>query len=114
MNVLDNKSFVSIIMPCLNEEKYIEKCLDSIIANEYPKDNMEIIIVDGQSTDRTREIIGKYINKYYFIKMMERTRRNKRIGVNKTKIVVKLYCPGVTKGQIQFLPISRIKNSNQH
>ena len=55
----NNFSFVSIIIPCRNEEKFISKCLDSIIANDYPKDKLEILVVDGMSEDRTREIIEK-------------------------------------------------------
>ncbi|MDY6854423.1 MAG: glycosyltransferase family 2 protein [Thermodesulfobacteriota bacterium] len=49
--------FVSIIIPCLNEEKYIGKCLSSIIANDYPKDKLEVLVVDGMSEDATREIV---------------------------------------------------------
>lgn len=52
--------FISVIIPVYNEEKYIERCLDSILAQTYPKDRMEIIIADGMSTDRTREKIEGY------------------------------------------------------
>ncbi|KAF2955575.1 glycosyltransferase family 2 protein [Marinitoga sp. 38H-ov] len=51
---------VSIIIPTLNEEKYIEKCLNSLIENDY--ENKEIIIVDGLSTDNTKEIIDRIKN----------------------------------------------------
>lgn len=51
---------VSIIIPTLNEEKYIEKCLNSLIENDY--ENKEIIIVDGLSEDKTREIIEQIKN----------------------------------------------------
>jgi len=63
------KKSVSIIIPCRNEEKYIGKCLDSIIAQDYPKNKIEILIVDGLSEDRTRETIRKYSEKYPFIKL---------------------------------------------
>ncbi|WGS66039.1 glycosyltransferase family 2 protein [Marinitoga aeolica] len=52
---------VSIIIPTFNEEKYIEKCINSLIENDY--ENKEIIIVDGMSEDKTREIIKEYQNK---------------------------------------------------
>lgn len=46
-------SFVSIIVSCRNEEKYIWKCLDSIVAQDYPKDKFEVLVVDGMSEDGT-------------------------------------------------------------
>ena len=58
---------VSIIIPCYNEEKYIVPCLDSIVANDYPKDLLEIIVVDGMSNDGTRAILSQYTEKYPFI-----------------------------------------------
>jgi glycosyltransferase involved in cell wall biosynthesis len=52
--------FVSIIIPCRNEEDFIAKCLDSILKNDYPKEKMEVLVVDGQSRDGTREIVEKF------------------------------------------------------
>lgn len=40
---------VSVIIPCRNEEKYIGKCLDSIIQQDYPKDKMEVLVVGRSS-----------------------------------------------------------------
>ena len=52
---------VTIIIPCRNEKKFIGKCLDSLIAQDYPKDKLEILIIDGISTDKTREIVEAYV-----------------------------------------------------
>jgi len=52
-------TLVSIIIPCRNEEKFIGKCLDSIIAQDFPKEKLEVLVIDGMSEDRTREIINK-------------------------------------------------------
>ena len=52
--------FVSIIIPVKNNGKIIESCIKSLINLNYPKDKIEIIIVDGNSTDNTREIAHKY------------------------------------------------------
>ena len=49
---------VSIVIPTYNEEKFIKECVDSIINNDYP--NKEIIVVDGMSTDKTREKLKNY------------------------------------------------------
>jgi len=63
--------FVSIIIPCRNEEKFIEKCINSIIANDYPKNKLEVLIVDGRSEDKTRNIVKKYLVKYRFLKILD-------------------------------------------
>src|SRR4051794_38856640 len=48
---------VTVIVPCRNEARYISACLDSILATAYPLDRLEVLVVDGQSTDGTRDII---------------------------------------------------------
>jgi cellulose synthase/poly-beta-1,6-N-acetylglucosamine synthase-like glycosyltransferase len=62
-NLQDNLPFVSIIIPCRNEEKFIGKCLESILNQDYPKEKMEVLVVDGMSEDRTREIISNLKSK---------------------------------------------------
>jgi cellulose synthase/poly-beta-1,6-N-acetylglucosamine synthase-like glycosyltransferase len=52
----NNQPFLSIIIPALNEEKYVNACLTSIKDLEYSKDLYEIIMVDNGSEDRTVEI----------------------------------------------------------
>ncbi len=52
--------FVSIVIPAYNEEEYIEKCLNSILKLDYPRKNMEIIVVDDGSTDSTYKKAQKY------------------------------------------------------
>jgi len=47
---------ISIVIPTYNEEKNIKRCLNALINQTVPRENIEIIIVDGNSTDRTREI----------------------------------------------------------
>jgi len=48
---------VSIVIPCYNSEKWIIDCLDSCLFQDYGIKDIEVIIVDDCSTDRTREII---------------------------------------------------------
>lgn len=71
----NNNLKVSIIIPCRNEEKFIGECLDSIIANDYPKDKLEILVIDGLSEDRTREIIKRYIEQYPYIKLLNNSKK---------------------------------------
>ena len=49
---------VSVILPARNEERYISRCLDSLLRQDYP--SFEIIAINDSSTDRTREIIMQY------------------------------------------------------
>jgi len=51
---------VSFIIPTLNAERYLGKCLESIKKQEYPVKNFEIFIIDGGSSDKTLEIAKKY------------------------------------------------------
>jgi len=51
---------VSIIVPAYNEEKNIEDTIKSLLSLDYPKDKLEIIVVDDGSTDRTYEVAKKY------------------------------------------------------
>ena len=51
---------VSIVIPCLNEEKAIGRCLDSLVAQNFPRDGFEVIVVDNGSTDGTLDIVRTY------------------------------------------------------
>ena len=61
---MTNGMVVSVVMPVYNEERYIEKCVDSLLLQDYPIDEMEWIFVDGCSKDRTVEILKRYQEKY--------------------------------------------------
>ena len=56
----DNFPRVSIIMPTLNADAVLENCLASVARQTYPRQQIEIILADAHSTDRTREIAKKY------------------------------------------------------
>ena len=53
---------VSVIIPVYNVEKYLEKCLDSLV-NQTLKD-IEIIVVNDGSPDKSQDIIDRYVEKY--------------------------------------------------
>ncbi len=73
---------VSFIIPARNEEKYIRECLDSLLKMDYPSDRVEIIFAEGNSDDRTREIIEEYAEKYPNIKVFDNPTGNTAIGRN--------------------------------
>ncbi|MFX0136878.1 MAG: glycosyltransferase family 2 protein [Candidatus Hodarchaeota archaeon] len=112
---------VSIILPILNEEPYIEKCLKSIISQDFPKDKLEVLLVDGKSTDNTRQIIEYYQKRYSFIKLI--TNPNKivptamNMGINRAKgnFIVRMdahceYDPNYVSNCIQSLRKTSAEN----
>lgn len=64
----DYEPTVTIIVAARNEEKNIRECIESLIKIDYPREKLEIIIVDDFSTDKTGEIIDEYCQKYPFVK----------------------------------------------
>lgn len=51
---------ISIILPIRNEANFITRSIDAILSQDFPKDRIEILIVDGMSTDETRKIVQVY------------------------------------------------------
>jgi succinoglycan biosynthesis protein ExoA len=76
------KPFVSVIIPCRNEARFIGRCLDSILANDYPKDRMEILVADGESDDGTREIIRKYAGQDERVRLLVNPHRFTPMALN--------------------------------
>jgi succinoglycan biosynthesis protein ExoA len=78
----DSFPFVSIIIPYRNEEKFITAYLDSIIANDFPKDRFEVFAIDGMSEDGAREVIGSYVQKHPWIKLVENPKKITPVALN--------------------------------
>ena len=71
----NNKLKISIIIPCRNEEKYINKCLDSVINQDYSKEILEVLVIDGMSKDNTKKILEDYSHRYHFIRYLENPKK---------------------------------------
>jgi glycosyltransferase involved in cell wall biosynthesis len=78
----NNLPFVSVVIPCRNEEKFIAKCLDLLMLQDYPEQRMEIIVIDGMSIDKTREIIVDYCKKFLFIKLLDNSKKFTPFAMN--------------------------------
>ena len=74
--------FVTVVVPCRNEEKHIGRCLESILASDYPKERMEILVVDGMSEDRTREIVAGYSERYPMVRLVENPEKHIPAAMN--------------------------------
>ena len=72
---------VTIAMPAYNEEKYIEACISSVQAQDYPRELIEILIADGRSSDRTREIVARLAADDPRIKLIDNPARLQAAGL---------------------------------
>jgi len=61
---------VTVLIPARNEAHNISSCLDSLVKQNYPRDKLEIIVIDDDSDDRTGEIVESYSVKYPCIRLI--------------------------------------------
>ncbi len=73
---------ISIVIPVFNEENYISTCIHSILASDYDKEKMELLLVDGGSSDKTIEIITRYQQRYAFIKLLHNPQKIAPVAMN--------------------------------
>lgn len=64
--------FISLIIPVYNVEKYLDKCIKSVIMHKPEEYDMEVILVDDGSADRSGEICDQYAAKYEYIKVVHK------------------------------------------
>lgn len=87
---------LSVICPIYNEEKYIQGCIESILKQDYSKDDLEVIFADGMSADRTREIVTEYSGQYPWIRLIDNPYRivppalNKAIEAAKGDVIMRI------------------------
>lgn len=106
--------FVSLIVPCKNEAQYIEACLRSIATNDYPYDSMEILVIDGLSTDNTRYIIQRLAQEFPYLKLIDNPQKIIPVAMNigiraaKGEVIMKMdahttYAPNYISTCVQAL-----------
>lgn len=72
---------VTIIVPCWNEERTVSRTIDSLLQLRYPKNKLEIFIVDDGSTDNTWNVIQKFANEPQ-VKLFQKENGGKHTAVN--------------------------------
>ena len=80
----DFSKSISVIIPAYNIEDLLEKCVDSVAAQDYPKDLLQIIVVDDGSSDNTVEICNKYSNIDTRVKLIKQEHKNSGNDYGKT------------------------------
>ena len=83
---------VTVIVPCFNEEATVAKTLDSLLALDYPKENLHILVVNDGSTDGTKSALQKYENDSQ-IKIFEKENGGKYTALNF----------GISKSETEFV-----------
>jgi len=73
---------LSVVIPCLNEEKYIKDCIDSLINNDFPLTELEILVIDGGSIDGTLQIISYFQERFSLVKLVENEKRKTPFALN--------------------------------
>jgi cellulose synthase/poly-beta-1,6-N-acetylglucosamine synthase-like glycosyltransferase len=96
--------FISVVVGIRNEERYIEECIESLLRLDYPQDSYEIIIVDGMSTDKTRDLVKRYP-----VRLLLNKRKNvgaaRNLGVENARGNLVAFTDGDCKVDSQWLKI---------
>lgn len=85
---------VSVILPIRNEEKAIQRTLNSVIAQDYPRDRLEILVADGMSDDATRSLVSDYAARDQRIRIVDNPGRimvtgfNTALGFSRGEIII--------------------------
>uniref|UniRef100_UPI0040276F14 glycosyltransferase family 2 protein n=1 Tax=Prevotella sp. TaxID=59823 RepID=UPI0040276F14 len=73
---------VAIVIPTLNEERFISRCLNSIIKQTYEFEKMDVMIIDGGSKDNTKDIVAEYQKSHQNIRFIENKKKIQSVAFN--------------------------------
>lgn len=91
-----DRPYVSVLVPMLNERGYIEGCLASLLAQDYPPERYEILVVDGLSTDGSRDVVAARCGGLPAVRLLDNPRRipasalNVGVGAALGEVVMRL------------------------
>lgn len=81
----DAPPLVTVVIPALDEEHHIGACLDSVLAQTYP--HLEVLVVDGGSRDRTREVVASYAARDRRVRLLDNPERTVPHALNRAVAV---------------------------
>jgi succinoglycan biosynthesis protein ExoA len=76
------KPFLSVVIPCRNEVRFLGRCLDSVLGGDYPAGRMEVLVADGRSEDGTRELIAVYAARDPRVRLIDNPQGTTPWGLN--------------------------------
>ncbi len=74
--------FVTVAIPCLDEEDFIEECIACVLRQDYPSDRIEVIVADGGSGDHTRRILTKISDEVERVRWIDNPQRIQAAAMN--------------------------------
>ncbi len=82
-------AFISVIVPIRNEQGFIAQTLDGLLSQDYPADAFEVLVIDGESTDATLEVVAPYVAEHGSIHLFSNpgrwSSRARNIGIDAAK-----------------------------
>lgn len=103
---------ISVIIPTYNEERNIATCLEAIFRQDYPRDRLEIIVVDNNSIDRTKEMAKKYTDKVYNFGPERSAQRNFGVKQASGKYILYLDADMTLSGKVIEKCINKCEKEN--
>jgi len=73
---------VTVVIPCRNEARFIRPVIDALLQSTYPRERLEVIFVDGMSTDGTRAILETAAREHSFIRVLDNPRVIAPVAMN--------------------------------
>lgn len=73
---------VSVIIPSRNEAAHLGACLDSVLHGTWPRERLEVLVVDGASEDGSREIAGRYAREHDLVQVLDNPARSAPAALN--------------------------------
>lgn len=96
-----NYPLVAIVLPIRNEARYIARCLEAVLAQDYPADKIQVLAVDGLSSDATRSMISDFASRDARIRLLDNpkqiTSNALNLGVSLSQSDVVIIVGGHTK-----------------
>jgi succinoglycan biosynthesis protein ExoA len=113
--------FVTIAMPCLDEAGFIDACIRSVQAQTYPRDQLEILVADGGSTDGTLDVLARLAQEDARIRVIDNPERVQAAGLNRIlgeargEVIVRMdvhceYAPDYVEKCVETLERTRSDN----
>jgi succinoglycan biosynthesis protein ExoA len=73
---------VAVVIPCRNEAAFIRPVIASLLASSHRRDRLEVVFVDGMSTDGTREVLAEAAREHAFIRVIDNPRQSTPVAMN--------------------------------